>query len=201
MNRRHLATILALSALAIGLGLGSSSRLTYHEAIQGQVAREMIASGSWLVPTLGGRPWLEKPPLAYWMVASLGTLAGRVDESVARLPSAVAGLLTALAVGTLATRRFGPRIGLLAALVQCTSLWLVVRSRLSEPDIPLAALIAWSMVAFDRMRQGNPRARWVFFALLGLSSLLKGVGFGAALILATVFSVLAWDRDQRARNP
>ena len=31
-----------------------------------QVAREMLARHDWITPTLGGKPWLEKPPLYYW---------------------------------------------------------------------------------------------------------------------------------------
>ena len=38
-----------LSALALLPGLGSSSRLTYHEAFVAQGAREMLDSGNWAV--------------------------------------------------------------------------------------------------------------------------------------------------------
>ena len=56
--------IVALAAATLGPGLGGSGRLTYHEAFVAQAAREMIARGDVLVPTIDGRPWLEKPPLA-----------------------------------------------------------------------------------------------------------------------------------------
>src|SRR5262249_11282344 len=39
--------------------------------------------------------------------------------------------------------------------------------------------------------------RWVFYLGLGLSTLVKGIGFGAALVGVTVALVLAWDRDLR----
>ncbi|MFH0938173.1 MAG: hypothetical protein V1899_02690 [Planctomycetota bacterium] len=38
------------------------------------VAREMIASDNYLVPTLGGEPRFNKPPLVYWLVASAAKL-------------------------------------------------------------------------------------------------------------------------------
>ena len=44
LRPRHVAAIVALSALTMGAGLGRS-RLSYHEAIWAQSAREMIASG------------------------------------------------------------------------------------------------------------------------------------------------------------
>ena len=38
-------------------------------------------------------------------------------------------------------------------------------------------------------------ARWAFFAFLGATALVKGIGFGAVLILAVVAGVLLWQRD------
>jgi 4-amino-4-deoxy-L-arabinose transferase-like glycosyltransferase len=176
--------------------------LTYHEAFVAQAAREMIASGDLLTPTIGGRPWLEKPPLAVWLVALTGLATGGVGESAARLPSAVAAALLVVGVVLLASRRFGASVGLLAGLVQVTTAWTVTRGRLAEADMLLACLVTWSLVAFDRLRTPagavDRRRRWAFFALLGLTSLAKGVGFGAVLVLAVVALVLAWDRDRGA---
>jgi 4-amino-4-deoxy-L-arabinose transferase-like glycosyltransferase len=196
----RVAWIVGLSALTLGWGLGRAGRLTYHEAFVAQSAREMIASGDVLVPTLGGRPWLEKPPLAIWLVALSGRLAGGVGEALARAPSAVAATLLALGTATLASRRFGATAGLLAGLVQASTAWTVWRGRLAEADMLLACLITWTLLAFDRLRdevvEGRRHAwRRAFLAGLGLSALIKGVGFGAALLGVTVASVLIWGRD------
>jgi 4-amino-4-deoxy-L-arabinose transferase-like glycosyltransferase len=194
----RLAWLMGLAVLTLGVGLGRSGRLTYHEAFVAQGAREMIARGDVLVPTINGRPWLEKPPLAIWLVALAGRAAGGVSETVARLPSAVAAALLVLGVATFATRRFDATIGLLAGLVQATTAWTVLRGRLAEADMLLACLIAWTVVAFDRMRaeeEGPRPGRCAFFAALGLTSLAKGVGFGAVLVATVVVLVLAWDCD------
>ena len=214
---RHVAIILALSGICLLPGLGQSSRLSYHEAIWAQSAREMLASGVLQVPTLDGRPWLEKPPLGVWPIAFTGWLFGHVDETVARLPSALAALTLVLGVAVLAARRFGATIGLLTGCVQSTSLWLILRGRLAEVDILLACLVTWAIVAFDMIRSSrsvdinfdlytcstyrntNPRServRWLFFILLGSTALAKGVGFGAALLVATVATTVLWDRDR-----
>jgi 4-amino-4-deoxy-L-arabinose transferase-like glycosyltransferase len=203
--RRALA-VLALASLTLGVGLGSSSRLTYHEAFVAQAAREMIASGDVVIPTIGGRPWLEKPPLAFWLAALAGKATGGVSEAAARAPSALAAVLLALAVAALAARRFGSSAGLLAGLIQITTAWTVLRGRLAEVDVTLACLVAWSVVAFDHLRstgeeneaESSMRWRWAFFGLLGLTALAKGVGFGAVLVLAVAALVIAWDRDLAA---
>ncbi|HEX8201712.1 MAG TPA: glycosyltransferase family 39 protein [Isosphaeraceae bacterium] len=199
--------VLGLALLSLGAALGRSGRLTYHEAIVAQGAREMLASGRWLVPTLGGGPWLEKPPLAHWLVALVGWAAGGVDEAVARAPAAAAGAALGVAVAVLASRRLGPRLALLAGAVQVTSAWTVMRGRLAEADIVLACLVGWALVAFDGLRAGpgggagRPgwwRWRWAFFALWGGTALAKGVLFGGVLVGATAAAVLAWDRDREA---
>ena len=196
------AAIVGLSALVLATCLGGSSRLSYHEAIWAQTAREMIAGGDVLAPSLDGRPWLEKPPLGTWPIALAGRVSGGVDEAVARLPSALAALALTFGVARLAARRFGGRVGLFAGLIQASTAWLVTRGRLAEVDVTLAAIVTWAMVAFDAIRSeeadgDRPVRRWPFFALLGLSALAKGVGFGGALILATVAAVLLWDGDRR----
>ena len=152
LGAARLATIAGLSALTLGIGLGSSGRLTYHEAFVAQAAREMIARVAVLVPTIDGQSWLEKPPLAFWLVALAGRASGEVTEFVARVPSAVAATLLALGVAVFTARRFGPDVGWLAGLIQATTLWTVMRGRLAEADILLACLVTWTMVAFDRLR-------------------------------------------------
>jgi 4-amino-4-deoxy-L-arabinose transferase-like glycosyltransferase len=144
--------IIVLTAVTLGAGLGSSGRLTYHEAIWAQSAREVIHSGNALIPTLDKRPWLEKPPLNTWLIAATGCLTGQVDETTARLASAAGGVLLALGVGSLAARCYGANTGLMAALIQGTTIWTVMRGRLAEVDILLACMVTWAIVAFDRLR-------------------------------------------------
>jgi 4-amino-4-deoxy-L-arabinose transferase-like glycosyltransferase len=211
-----LGGLMVLWALGICLGLGTASRLTYHEAFVAQGAREIVASGCWWHPAVGGLPWLEKPPLPFWLVAALGWCVGEITPTVARLPSAAATLGLALGIGLLAARRYGPAIGVLAGAVQVTTAWTILRGRLAEADILLACLITWALLAFDRLRASpeflrqDPRHahgldrwkswRWAFFGLLSLTSLVKGTGFGAALVLTVVAVVLAWDRDPATRR-
>ena len=210
LSGRRVTYLLILAALTLLPGLGGSRRLTYHEALVAQGAREILDSGNWSYPTIGGLPWLEKPPLPWWLVAGLGRCTGGVTESVARLPSALAATALVLGVALLATRHYGSRVGLLAGAVQVTTAWTVLRGRLAEADILLACLVTWAIVAFDRIitaRLAETGAqscisgehlylwRWAFFVLLGFTALVKGIGFGAVLILVVVTGVLFWQRD------
>jgi 4-amino-4-deoxy-L-arabinose transferase-like glycosyltransferase len=201
--------LIGLAGLALFPGLDGSSRLTYHEAFVAQGAREILNSGRWFYPTIGGLPWLEKPPLPWWLAAAIGRFAGGIGETVSRLPSALAAIGLILGVAILAARHFGPTISLLAGAVQATTAWTVLRGRLAEADVPLACMIVWSIVAFDEMltaagqgpqSPGHPpprrqRARWIFFGLLGATSLVKGIGFGAVIVMSIVVTMLIWQRD------
>ncbi|WP_165071442.1 ArnT family glycosyltransferase [Paludisphaera rhizosphaerae] len=193
---RFWLAVAGLALLAVGPGLGWS-RLSYHEAFVAQGGSEILASGSWSNPTIAGRPWLEKPPLPFWAAAAMGRLMGEVSPIAARIPSALAAIALALGVAFAARKRFGDRVGLLAGAVQATTVWAVMRGRLAEADILLAAMFAWTMAAFDRVRdddEPNSRGwRWAFFLLLGLMSLVKGIGFGAAMAGAASVATLLWD--------
>ena len=124
----RLACLVVLWALAMLPGLGSSSRLTYHEALVAQGAREILATGEWSYPTIGGLPWFEKPPLPWWLVAVLGHCTGGVTETVSRLPSALAAAGLAVAVAVLTARTMAPASGF----------W-PVRSRRPQPGPSCAA--------------------------------------------------------------
>lgn len=206
-QRRFGLCLVLLACLAsLGPGLGSASALTYHEAFVVQGASEILASGQWWHPTIGGLPWLEKPPLPFWLVAGMGWLAGQITPTFARIPSALAATLQAVGIAHLGMRRYGPNIGILAGLLQATTAWWVFRGRLAEADIFLACIMTWNLIAFDALRVSlvfsrsselvpllQPGAffwRFAFFALLGLGALVKGTGFGAVLVLSVVLSVL-----------
>jgi 4-amino-4-deoxy-L-arabinose transferase-like glycosyltransferase len=206
-----LTCLVILSALALLPGLGSSSRLTYHEAFVAQGAREILDSGNWAYPTIGGLPWLEKPPLPWWLVAALGRCTNGVNETVARFPSALAAIGLVVGIAMLAARHYGSSIGLLAGAVQATTGWTVMRGRLAEADILLACLITWAIVAFDQIFPGTAVQsvespsdspghwrlwRWAFLVLLGGTALVKGIGFGVVLILSVVGGVSLWERNR-----
>lgn len=57
-------------------------------------AREMIHSGNYLIPTLGGETRFEKPPLQYWLISLSAKLNhGLLTNASSRIPSIIAGIL------------------------------------------------------------------------------------------------------------
>ncbi|HZW08624.1 MAG TPA: glycosyltransferase family 39 protein [Phycisphaerales bacterium] len=71
----------------------------------------------WLMPRMFGTAYLRKPPGMLWAIAASSAAFGET-EFAARLPSAVAATLLALAVWWFGTRWFGSPWGLAAGLAQ-----------------------------------------------------------------------------------
>ncbi|HYR95483.1 MAG TPA: glycosyltransferase, partial [Candidatus Binatus sp.] len=80
--------LLALAALPFFYALGRWPLIEPDEGRNAEVAREMLARGSWSVPYFNGLPYLDKPVLLFWMIAGVFRVAG-IGEAAARLPSAL----------------------------------------------------------------------------------------------------------------
>src|SRR5437879_11660673 len=87
---------LAVLAGAVLLPNRSFPLFEPDEGRRAEIGREILANGHWAVCTLHNQPYYDKPPLFHWLVAISFSCFG-VDESAARLPSALAAVLTVLA--------------------------------------------------------------------------------------------------------
>jgi hypothetical protein len=128
-------------------GLGSARSLTYHEVCFAQPAREMLATGRWIVPEIAGVVFPDKPPLAHWTAAASMALLGE-NEFAVRLPFALAGIFLAAIIAELAMAFRGPFVGAIAGLIQLTSYYTLMQARLAECDILLALAVTAAISAF-----------------------------------------------------
>src|SRR5262245_66148600 len=87
----------ALSGLLFFWNLGNPSLWDIDEGNNAEAAREMLASGDWIVPTFNYRLRSDKPVLLYWLQVAAYRVVG-VNELAARLPSALAAALAILAL-------------------------------------------------------------------------------------------------------
>jgi 4-amino-4-deoxy-L-arabinose transferase-like glycosyltransferase len=161
-----------------------------NEGLYARVASEMLGGASWIVPHLDGVPYLEKPPLLYWLTA-LAFRAFGETEIAARLPSVLGALLSLSAVFVFAIRRWDARTALLSSLV-CASFPLFVgMSRLLMFDMLFTGLLAWALVALHESARLAHGARWIrlSYALLALAVLTKGLL--ALVVYGTVAVVMA----------
>jgi len=81
-----------LNLFSISVTLPTSPRRTE----EGNIAQEMLISGSYLVPTVYGELYNKKPPLQNWFIALFGYIDKKVSNLDARLPSIIAAMLVAV---------------------------------------------------------------------------------------------------------
>ncbi|MGA9415606.1 MAG: hypothetical protein WBV60_13015, partial [Terriglobales bacterium] len=86
-NRTDVLLLVAFCGFLFFYGLGAFGLVGADEPRYAQIAREMLNRSDWVTPTLGGKPWLEKPALYYWQAMVAFRFAG-VSDQTARLPGA-----------------------------------------------------------------------------------------------------------------
>ncbi|HVW09128.1 MAG TPA: glycosyltransferase family 39 protein [Bryobacteraceae bacterium] len=187
--RIYLIVLLVAAAIYAACMVSPPSLMDDVDAVQAQIARNMLSSGDWVTARLDGVIYLEKSPLIYWMIAGCYRLFGATDV-VARIPVVLAALFLTWLTTAFAMWAFGRRAALYAGLciATCFGLWLF--TRILIPDVMLTGSIALSMWAFLRAIDTEERhPRWwafLMWASIGISLLLKsliGVVFPVAAAL------------------
>ncbi len=182
--------LLAVPAFFFLWKLAAFGLIGADEPRYAQVASEMLARHDWITPTLGGIPWLEKPPLYYWQAMIAFRLFG-VSDWAARLPAVLDGFLMVLAVYWF-LRRIRPGSQLDGALILATSAGIVGFSRAASTDMPLTATFTIAMLAwYAWFESGDKKYLAGFYGLLGLATLAKGpvaplLAFGVIVIFAAL---------------
>jgi 4-amino-4-deoxy-L-arabinose transferase-like glycosyltransferase len=166
----------------------------------------MVQSGDWVTARLDGVPYLEKPPLLYWMIAVSYRVFGVHDWS-ARIPVALSAIALCWVTAAFGLWAFGKRAGFYAGLCMSTCIGLFLFTRILLPDAMLTfsiALALWALLRTLDEEERHPKA-WaaLMAASLAIGVLLKsliGIVFpiGAAilylLITRQLFAARTWKR-------
>jgi 4-amino-4-deoxy-L-arabinose transferase-like glycosyltransferase len=167
--------LLAVTAALLLFRLGAVPLLGPDEPRYARVAVEMHRSGDWVTPTLQGKPWLEKPPLYYWLAGAAFAGLGE-NEAAARLPSVIAALLLVGMTALLGARLFGRAAGLHAGFILATALLPFAYARAAAMDMLLAATvtIGIGLLALRLLGIAGPMAVPAASLALALATLAKG---------------------------
>ena len=191
----YLGVAIIAAAIYLGCIVSPPSLMDDVDAVQAQIARNMVMSGDWVTARLDGIVYLEKSPLIYWLIAISYKIFGAFDWA-ARIPVALACVALGWLTAAFGTWAFGKRAGFYAGLAVSTCIGLFLFTRILIPDVMLTATIALSMWAFLRLlddTEQRPRLwAYVMWASLGVGLILKSaialVFPGAAAFLYLVFT-------------
>lgn len=202
--RQPLVLAVILAFVACFAGIGSHHLWSPDEPTGAAVGREMLESGDLIVPRLNGEPFLEKPPL-YWWVQTAVLRHWGVTAPAARLPSALFSALTLLVTFALGQRLGGRRSGpLAAAVLGCTALFVLEAQRVVV-DPALAFFVALSHLGFvilvdPRTPAERRRALWLIALAVPLAFLSKGIVALGLAVAPPALWMLATRRRRAVRD-
>ena len=190
MKRISIALFVLFAFLYV-LPLGFRPLTIPDETRYGEIPREMLASGDWVVPRLNGLKYFEKPPFGYWANA-VSMVAFGENAFALRIPSALSVIISAFMIFLL-VRRFSPKGSgsALAPAIFLTCPLVLAIGHISLLDSLLSMLLTGAMVSFFFAHMADKMRRKVFFLALmgvfcGLAFLTKGFLAFAVPVLAIV---------------
>jgi 4-amino-4-deoxy-L-arabinose transferase-like glycosyltransferase len=177
--------------------IGGVHLFDWDEINFAEISREMIATGDYLPIQVNYKSFFEKPPFFMWLQV-LSMKAFGINEFAARLPNAIAGMITLVLLYRLGLHWLGQRFGVLWALMYLGAVLptLYHKSGIIDPWFNLfifAGLMAWTKGALS-----NGSVKWFVLSglLSGMAVLTKGP-VGPLLIGLAVIGQRLVTRDGR----
>lgn len=172
---RHPALVAALFAALLYLPWLAAAPI--HGSLEANrlvAAREMYASGDWVIPTLNGQIYLAKPPFQYWLIDCVMSLSGWSALIAGRALSAVAVVGLAALLASYGRRTISARVGLIAGLGISAAGIFLEKGVIAELETVLAASTAIALCAFY-VAVSESRVRLA-------SILIGGIALGVAFL-------------------
>ncbi|NJD91029.1 MAG: phospholipid carrier-dependent glycosyltransferase, partial [Geobacter sp.] len=174
--------------------LGRYPLLEPDEGRYSEIPREMLERLDFITPHLNYVKYFEKPPLLYWMNALSMAIFGQ-NEFAARLPCALAGLLTILFTYWLGRKLFDRLTGLYSAIIIGSCLGFIAQARIPLTDMPLTLCLTVSLGSFILAVNSEGREKcgylYLSYAAAAMAVLAKGlIGIlfpGAIIFLFMLF--------------
>ena len=164
-----------------------------------EIPREMLVSGDWVVPQLNGLPYVEKPPLQYWVTAAAYAVFG-VEDWVSRLWNLLLGVAGVVVVYATGRRLWGARAGEFAALILLSTPLYMLVGQLNLLDMGLTFFLTAALCAFLLAQHAgaapadNRRYMLLCWISVGLGFLQKGlVAFAVPFLALVAYSLLQRD--------
>ena len=180
--------------------IGNVHLFDWDEINFAEIAREMLLSGNYMEPQINFQPFMEKPPLFFWLQSICMNIFG-VNEFAARLPNALLGIFQLPLLYLLGKRLKGAFFGRLWALIYLGSILphLYFKSGIIDPWFNFFIFSAVCLVFFSTERSKAERGGHISaFAgglFAGLAVLTKGPV--ALLIIGITFVIYIFWKKKR----
>jgi len=167
--------LLVTGAILLFWGLGVHG-LWAAEGGWALITREMLLTGDFFHPTIGGEPYFDKPLLTYWLRAAIFAVTGTLNELTVRLPSVIAGMAALWATMKVGTRLWSAPTGRVAGWLLLTMyaflFWARTGTAEAENLAAITLAVAWYWSRRDRL---SFPAILVFYLIAFVGALTKGL--------------------------
>ena len=196
--------LIGLALVMMGAGLGLRDPWPADEPRFALVARDMLNSGDWLIPRVGGDLYADKPPVFFWLMAASMALTGSMRLGFL-LPSLLAGVGSVVLVYDLLRRVRGREAAFAGALMLLLTFQFVWQFRQAQIDGVLCFFTTLSLYGLLRHLFAGPSLGWFFlgWAAAGIGVVTKGVGFLPLLALLpfVLLAARGWPVTVPHRDP
>ncbi len=185
-SRLPLAILAVGGALLLWTGLGIRS-LWGPEGRWAVIVQEMVRSGHYLLPTMNGSVYFDKPLLTYWAMLPFVWVGG-VNEAMLRLPGTIAGVGSVLILFLIGRRLFDARAGFFSAAFLLTAPMFLFWSRTASAEAINTFTILLMFWAFLKARlDKRPGFLLLFYAVGAAGCFVKGPVAPAVCLFAVLF--------------
>lgn len=190
----HYCILIVTLALTTMPFLGASSLWDMDEGVNAECSREMMETGTWIVPTYNYELRTAKPVMLYWLQRISYNIFG-INEWAARLPSVLMSLGTIIVIYELGRRMFDGSTGLLAGIALATCIEFAKLGRAATPDATFVFFTTLALAIFwIFLEQSSHKWWWLSSFPLALAVLTKGP-VGLALPVMIVLLYCTWNRE------
>ena len=193
-------TAAIVAAVYFGTGVFDHDVWSPREPTVSGVVWNMIRYGSFVVPRIDAFPYLEKPPLSYWLSWLTCEANGKLTAACLRFPSAILGVMSLGLVYWVTRRRNDAAVGCVTVLFAATSISFYQLSHRAGPDILVIffVFLCFALFSVTLLESGGKPGTLVydvaFAAVLAVSFYAKNF-FTFLVVLPPVSLFLFHKRD------
>ena len=177
--------IFCLSLLALAClfflfwGLNFYPLMDVDETRYAVMARDLAYSFDWNSLTLNSVPFLEKPPLYFWLVATSIKLFGGLTSFAVRFPIAIISTFLIFFTYYVGKKTISRKFGMISSLILLSSIFFLILSHVAIIDMVLTVFmtsaIYCGLLTHFCADKNKKYFWWYFYLFMGLGFLAKGL--------------------------
>lgn len=172
--------LLAISCIVfLFSGLGSYPLMDVDETRYAVIARDLIGSFDWNSLMLNNVPFLEKPPLYFWLVGGSIKLLGGFTEFAVRFPIALLATFIVFFTYFVGKKVISRKFGMISSMVLLSSIFFLILSHVAILDMVLTVFMTSAIYCGFLTHFSEPKYKkyywWYFYLFIGFGFLAKGI--------------------------